>query len=158
MIEINCLKFLNYSFQLSFIIGLTFAHSGGGFFSYFGFGNRDKTSVCSNITSAQSYLTQILPIINSLLANSTYKPILESGWTNYIAFLQNTTNQALLSSNCTVYVANLKAAVVADDNAERIRDDIASIIDKKFEQVARNATGNSGYKELYDNGRKGPRF
>jgi hypothetical protein len=130
---------------------LTFAHPGFNLFSFFGFGRPSHaptpTSICSNTTTAQSYLSQTLALINNLQANSTYNSTLKLQSANFVSYLQNTTNQALLSTNCTIFFTNLKAARLADKAAERTRQQITSEIERKFEQVTRNVTGSN---ELYE--------
>jgi ribosomal protein L22 len=125
---------------------LAFARSGESSFSIFNLFQslhpRTHASICSNNTIAQSYLSQVLSLINNLQVNSSYNSILQLQSANFVSYLQNTTNQALLSTNCTTFVTDLKAAKSADQEAERTRQKIASKIEKEFQQVARNATDN----------------
>lgn len=127
------------------IIGLAYAHRGDGHGPFFGwnqyFGNRHPISLCANSTVAQAYLTQVLSLITNLQLNSTYNPVLQLQSPNFVSYLQNTTNQALLSTNCTAFVTNLKMAKLADELAERIRENIAFNIQYQLKQVARSATG-----------------
>ncbi len=105
-------------------------------------------SICSNNSTAQSYLSQTLALINKLQANSSYNSVLQLQSANFVSYLQNTTNQALLSNNCTAFMTNLKAAKSADNAAEYTRQQIASNIQQQFQQVAHNATGSNGPNEL----------
>ncbi len=134
---------------------MTFAGPADSFFSFFDFGwhshARSPASICSNTTIAQSYLSQILALITKLEANSSTNSVLQLQSANFVSYLQNTTNQALLSTNCTTFVTNLKAAQSADNAAECTRQRIASNIEQKFQQVARNATHSNGPNELDDN-------
>ncbi len=123
----------------------------GNFFSAFFFDNRTPKSVCLNLTVVQLYVNQTLPVIKALQANSTYNPVLQLNWYNFITYLQNTTNQALSQTNCTTFVANLKAAKQADKDAISARENIDFNIEKLFRQVARNATGNNGPND-FDSG------
>jgi hypothetical protein len=125
---------------------LAFARSGESSFSIFNLFQslhpRTHASICSNNTIAQSYLSQVLSLINNLQANSSYNAILQLQFDNFVSYLQNTTNQALVSTNCTTFVNDLKAAKSADQEAESTRQKIASKIEKEFQQVACNATDN----------------
>lgn len=100
-------------------------------------------SICSNTTTAQSYLSQTLALINKLQANSSYNSVLQLQSANFVSYLENKTNQALLSTNCTAFVISLKAAKTADEIAEHKQQQIASYIEHQFEQVARNTTGSN---------------
>ncbi|CAF0860764.1 unnamed protein product [Rotaria sordida] len=82
----------------------------------------------------------MLSLINNLQENSLYNSILQIQMANVVSYLQDTTNQALLLTNCTTCVTNLKAAKSVDKTAERTRQQIASDIHRQFQQVARNAT------------------
>jgi len=131
---------------------LTFANSGFNLLpSFLGFfqpsHGHTPTSICSNTTTAQLYVSQTLILINNLQANSTYNSTLKLQYANFVSYLQNTTNQALLTTNCTVFFANLKAAQLADNAAENTRQQIAAKIEQQFEQVTRNVTGRD---ELYE--------
>ncbi|CAF2648189.1 unnamed protein product [Rotaria sp. Silwood2] len=92
----------------------------------------------------------MLSLISNLQANSSYNSVLQLEMVNVVSYLQNTTNQALLSTNCTTFVTNLKAAKSADEAAERTREQIASDIQRQFKQVAHNATGSNNHNELED--------
>ncbi|CAF0865800.1 unnamed protein product [Rotaria sordida] len=136
-------KFL-YLAVLYFVIGLTLAFPGDFLLSFFNLGKyfraRTPTSICKNTTISQSYLSQILSLINNLQADSLYNSVLQIQMANVVSYLQDTTNQALLLTNCTTFVTNLKAAKSVDKTAERTRQQIASDIHRPFQQVVRNAT------------------
>lgn len=118
------------------------ARPGEGFFSFLHFGHRSTvTSICSNSTIAQSYLSQILSLIQTLQANTTTNATLQQRYSSFVSYLQNSTNQAVLTSNCTTFVSNLKVAQAADKNRECVAQELEDRIQQQFQQVARNATG-----------------
>ncbi len=73
---------------------------------------------------------------------------------NFVAYLQNIVNQALLSSNCTAFVAGVKSAEAADNAAQHAREKISEDISRRIEQVLHNVTGSNGPNVL-DNNEKG---
>lgn len=124
-------------------MSLAFAHGFRPFFM-FGFGRPKVISICSNSTTAQSYLSQALSLITNLQANATTNAVLQQQYPNFVAYLKNTSNQALLTSNCTSFVSNLKVAQRADKIAVLTTELQARQIQRQFQQVARTAIGNQG--------------
>jgi hypothetical protein len=103
---------------------------------------------CSDNTIAQAYLTQILSVINTLEGNSSYNSILKTRSVNFITYLKDTANQALLRTDCEAFIQGLKAAKNADKQAERTEKHLASTIRKQFKQIARDVTKGKGFVEL----------
>jgi hypothetical protein len=127
---------------------LAFGSADGSFFSFFGFRPRVRPDVCSNVTVVQTYVNEILPVISTIQGNSTLNAVLLLKWSNFVSYLQNTTNQALITNNCATFIANLKLAHAADDAVESKQEQIASNIDRQFQQVAFNATGYYEHNEF----------
>lgn len=128
---------------------MTFADPPGKLLSFFGFGRFcTSTSICANNATAPSYLSQTLALITNLQANSSYNSVLQLQNANFISYLKNTTNQALLTTNCIAFVANLKTAIAADEQAERARKQICKNIEQQFDQITRNVTGSNCRNEL----------
>jgi len=107
-----------------------------------------EANICSNNATAQSYLSKALTLTSNLQANSTTNAVLQLEFAHFVSFLQNTTNQALISTNCTTFVTNLHAAQLADKAAENAREKIDHYIEEQFDQVIRNATGSNGPNQL----------
>ncbi|CAF0805190.1 unnamed protein product [Rotaria sordida] len=107
-LEIILKKFL-YLAVLYFVIGLTLAFPGDFLLSFFNLGKYFRARTPTSIYSL-------------------YNSILQIQMANIVSYLQDTTNQALLLTNCTTFVTNLKAAKSADKTAERTRQQIASDI------------------------------
>ncbi|CAF1047359.1 unnamed protein product [Rotaria sp. Silwood1] len=100
----------------------------------------------------------MLSLINTFQANSLYNSVLQTEMANVVSYFQNTTNQALLSTNCTAFMTNLKTAKLADKVAAQARDQIASDIRRQFKQAALNATGLKPPSELDSSESKEHRF
>jgi hypothetical protein len=141
---------------------LTIARPGESILSFFGLGHHSSpqasASVCANPTTAQSFLSQSLALIKNLQANSSTNAILQLELPNFVAYLQNITNQVLLSNNCTIFITNLKGAKLADEVAEQKREHLAAHIEELFEQVGQNVTGSRQYHELDVGEQKKHRF
>lgn len=131
-------------------IGLTFAGPGNKILSFFGVFTRscNPVSICTNGSTAQSYLNKTLILLTTLQANSTLNSILQIQNANFVSYIKNITNQALITSNCTAFIANVKSAQFADVRAERQREQLADNIQRQFQQAAHNATGSSCRNEL----------
>ncbi|CAF2860513.1 unnamed protein product [Rotaria sp. Silwood2] len=110
------------------------------------------TSICANSTTQAGYLAQTIALINNFQLNSTYNSVLQIESSNFVAYLTNPTNQALLYSNCTAFVIGVKAAKSADQQAAQTRQQIAQDIYQKFRQVPHNVTGSNGPNDLDSNG------
>jgi hypothetical protein len=132
-------------------VGLSLAWPGGGP-SHFGGGrpffSRNSSSICANSTTAQSYLTQILALINNLQANASCNAVLQLQDPNFVSYLNNATNQALISSNCTAFVIGLKNATWADKTAQRTQLQLAFNIQQQIRQVASNVIGRNRPNDL----------
>ena len=146
-----------------FIIGLTFARPEHNFFSFLGFGHgrppSSPISLCSNTTIAQLYLNQTLALVNNLQANPSWNSTLQLTSANFVACLKNSTNQAMITTNCPLFVATLRAAKILDVAAKNTRQQLACSLEQQFQQVIRNVTGGYGRNELdvNDHGHSGER-
>ena len=105
------------------------------------FGARIPRRICMNSTIAQSYLAQTLSLLNNLQRNSLYNSVLQVEMGNFVSYLRNATNQALLRRNCSAFINGLKAAKSADTATMRTRRRIAFHIRSQLLKVAYNATG-----------------
>ena len=92
-----------------------------------------------------------MALINSFQSNATYKTILQEQTPNFVAYIQNPTNQGLLYSNCSLFIAGVKLAKVADQGVQRARQQTSQDIDRRFRQVPHNVTGSNGPNELDSN-------
>ena len=113
------------------------------------FGARVPPTTCMNSTIAQSYLAQTLSLLNTLQRNSLYNSVLQVEMGNFVSYLRNATNQALLRRNCSAFINGLKAAKSADRAAKRTRRRIAFDIQRQLRMITRNATGSYRPYGLY---------
>ena len=109
---------------------------------------RKSLKFCSNSTTAQAYLTEIIPVIDSLQANSSYNSILKIRSANFIEYLKNTTNQQLLPTDCEAFIKGLTAAKKADKETERAQKRLTTTIRKQLQQVAHDVTNGKGFDEI----------
>jgi Glu-tRNA(Gln) amidotransferase subunit E-like FAD-binding protein len=112
--------------------------------------HRKPSKFCSNNTTAQNYLTQILSIIDVLQENSSYASILKLKSTNFITYLKDIHNQELLRSDCETFLKGLKEAKKADKAVQREQKYLAATIQEQIKQVARDVTNGKGFYE-FDN-------
>jgi hypothetical protein len=106
------------------------------------------TSICANNITKAAYLNQTLTLITYFQLNATYSPVFQLESPNFILYMKNSTNQALLYSNCTAFVIGVKNAKSADEAAECTRERISQYIDQRFQQVVYNVTGSKGPNDL----------
>jgi hypothetical protein len=111
---------------------------------------RKSLKFCSNSTTSQAYLTQIISVIDTLQANSSYNSIFKIQSANFIEYLKNTVNQELLRSDCDAFVKGLKAAKKADKEAEHEQKRLTATIRKQLQQVANSVTNSKGFYD-FDN-------
>ena len=105
-------------------------------------GPREKglSKLCSDNNAAQVYLKQILSVIETFEANSTYNSILKSESANFIDYLKDSTNQGLLTTNCEGFLQGLQSAKKADKDLEHTKKKLIKQIEKEFKQAAHDAT------------------
>ncbi|CAF3786632.1 unnamed protein product [Rotaria sp. Silwood1] len=106
------------------------------------------TSICANSTTQAAYLAKTITLINNFQLNSTYNSVLQIESPNFVAYLKDPTNQALLYTNCSSFINGVKVAKLADETAARTRQHIAQDIHQQFEQIPHNVTGSNGPNDL----------
>jgi hypothetical protein len=93
---------------------------------------------------AQSFLTQVQQLITTLQTNGSFGQVLTSV-AQEVAYIQNSTDAALLSTNCTAYFAGLNSAIQADQQAAQIQLQYQLIAAQQFSQIVYTLVGNRGY-------------
>lgn len=81
------------------------------------FSNSLGTKLCNNVTTAQSFVNQTRSQITVLSTNGSFTNFLQNH-AQAVAYLQNTGNDGLISTNCTGYFTGLQAANTIDVNNE----------------------------------------
>ncbi len=99
------------------------------------------TSICTTNTTQTAYLNDTVALINTFEQNSTYNTVLQLEASNFVSYITNATNQALVHSNCTAFVIGVKTAKAADAKAEHNRQKIAEDIRKRIDQIPHIVTG-----------------
>jgi hypothetical protein len=105
-------------------------------------GNGFVTLLCANASLAQSFLTQIQQLINTLQSNGSFTQVLQAR-ANEIAYIQNATDVALLSSNCTAYFIGLQNAKALDKLAGDQQEQYTWIAANLFSQIIQSLFGNN---------------
>lgn len=105
-------------------------------------------SICTTNTTQTAYLNDTVALIKTFEQNSTYNTVLQLEASNFVSYITNTTNQALLHSNCTAFVIGVKAAKIADAKAEKNREKIAKDIRKQIDQIPHTVTGSHGFNDM----------
>lgn len=113
------------------------------------FGRPTTASLCANSTIAPSYVTKVVTIINSLQANATTNAFLQRERANFVAYVKNTVNQVLASTNCTGFLTGLKSAMEADVRINQAQQVMARNIEQQFRGAATSALGYNGPNDLY---------
>lgn len=81
-------------------------------------------------------------MITNLQANGTFTEVL-SDLQQQIAYLQSTSNDGLLSSNCTGYFSGLESAKKADRDVQETKRQQFKDVMAAFYQVVKSALGKS---------------
>ncbi|CAF1417392.1 unnamed protein product [Rotaria sp. Silwood1] len=123
-------------------------NSDGDRFSSGGDINRWASKLCVNSSLAQLFLTQTRALITQLSSNSSYAQVLQQK-AQQIAYIQNDTNGALLSSNCTQYFNGLATARNADMKIQRQQKEYQKIVNRLFKQIIASLWSN-GYSSSED--------
>ncbi|CAF4453501.1 unnamed protein product, partial [Adineta steineri] len=89
------------------------------------------TKICANDSIAQQFLTQTQALITQLQGNSSFGQVLACRQ-NEINFINDANSASLLSSNCTGFFDNLKAAKQVDEQAQEQQKDLAEDAKKAF--------------------------
>ena len=110
---------------------------------------RDWTAViCANSTLAQNFLTQTRAVLAALQTNGSYTQFL-ADHSNAVSYLQNTANDATLSSNCTGYFSNLNAARAADrtvlDARRRLQENAVRLLGQVVQTLVGSRGNLNGY-------------
>lgn len=77
---------------------------------------------------------------------------------NFIAYIQNPSNQGLLRSNCTAFVAGVRDAKSVDQRTQRAREQIRADIYRRFRQVPRDVVANNRPNDMDSNEKHGHCF
>ncbi|CAF1087970.1 unnamed protein product [Adineta steineri] len=89
------------------------------------------TKICANDSIAQQFLTQTQALITQLQGNSSFAQVLACRQ-NEINFINDANSASLLSSNCTGFFDNLKAAKELDEEAAEEQKSLAEDAKKAF--------------------------
>ena len=108
-----------------------------------GNGNGCSYLFCNNATLGSSFLTQIQQLITTLQSNGSFTQVL-SAHANAIAYLTNSANTALLSSNCTAFCSGLQAAKQADQAAGQVQQQYARSAGQAVSQIIQSLYGGKG--------------
>jgi hypothetical protein len=106
------------------------------------------TTVCTNTTARAAYLTNINNLINSLQGNASYTAVLQFTAANFVAYIRSPSNQGLLSSNCTAFVAGVKTAKLADIAGRRLMEKIDREVHNRIRQVPRTVVGSYARNDM----------
>jgi len=93
---------------------------------------------------AQSFLTQVQQLITTLQTNGSFTQVL-ANQAQEVAYLQNSTDSTLLSSNCTAYFAGLNNAIQADQQALQTQLQYQQIAAQQLFQIVYSLVGHRGY-------------
>ena len=99
--------------------------------------------LCSNPTMAQTVLTKIQQLISTFQSNGSFAQVLADR-ANEVAYIQSSTNAALLSSDCTAFFTGLKNAKDADDTAMKARFQYYQIAATAMMQTIRSLIEGAG--------------
>ncbi|CAF2042584.1 unnamed protein product, partial [Rotaria magnacalcarata] len=80
--------------------------------------NKRTSKLCGNSSLAQAFLSKSQAVIAELKSNGSFAQLLQQK-AQEVAYMQNSANVALLSSNCTQYFNGLTAAKHADMKTQR---------------------------------------
>jgi hypothetical protein len=147
---------IDYILKVCITVGLALAHHdndhGHSWYDSFlpSFLTPTVSSICAtpNNTMQIKFLTQILAFFNTAQGNISINAVLQSRDANYVQYVKNPNNQALLYSNCSLFVSGLVAAKKADIAAERATEQISHYIDQQIRQIPRNITGSNGPNDM----------
>ncbi|CAM2718434.1 unnamed protein product [Rotaria socialis] len=95
-----------------------FPSAHGDHFSSGGDTNKWGSKLCGNNSLAQAFLSKSQAVFAQLNSNGSFAQFLQQK-AQEVAYIQNSANVALLSSNCTQYFNGLAAAQNADMQKER---------------------------------------
>jgi hypothetical protein len=98
------------------------------------------TKLCDNASLAEAFLNQTQQLILQLQANGSYAGVLQER-AQEVAYLQNATNTALLSSNCTGFFIGLSNACKLDKLAEAQEEQYEQNAAGLFKQIVQSLVG-----------------
>lgn len=138
-----------FASKVCLVIGLTIAGKDKDRFQ-FKHKNSDKKleKICSDPDAAQEYLKQILSVIESLEANSTYTAVLQSQSANFLRYIKDSTNQNSLKENCEGFFDGLKSARKADKDHQRAQNELSHEIQKQLKQATKDISKGKNFLEL----------
>ncbi|CAM2702316.1 unnamed protein product [Rotaria socialis] len=107
---------------------------GGDHFPSGGNTNMWASKLCANISLAEEFLSNIQAVITQLNLNESFAQFLQQK-VQEVAYIENSTNVALLSSNCTQYFNGLTTAQNADMEAKRQQQEYEDIGTRLLQQI-----------------------
>ncbi|CAF1215905.1 unnamed protein product [Rotaria magnacalcarata] len=114
--------------------GEHFPSSGAGHFPSGGDTNNWASKLCANSSLAQAFLSKSQAVITQLNSNGSFAQFLQQK-AQEVAYIQNSANVALLSSNCTQYFNGLTTAQKADMETERQQREYENIGTHLLQQI-----------------------
>jgi len=93
---------------------------------------------------ANLFPSTIQAVITNLQSNGSFSGFL-AAYANSIAYIENATNTALVSSNCSAYVSGLQSALQADQNNLQLQKSYIQAAFSSLAQAIQSLTGNNGY-------------
>ena len=100
------------------------------------------SNLCANESLAQEFLIQTQQLIDTLQSNGSFTRFLEDR-AQGIAYIENSANNDLASSNCTAYFNGLKTAKDADRIVAQKNREYYGIAAKAMRKIIRNLRGES---------------
>lgn len=103
------------------------------------------TRLCTNTTVAQLFVTQTRAQIAAFAANSSFADFLQKN-TQAVAYLQNASNDGLISTNCTGYFTGLQTAHMNDMTAQRLIESYTEVANNALRSIVQGLVSPSGYR------------
>ncbi|CAF1573425.1 unnamed protein product [Rotaria magnacalcarata] len=96
--------------------------------------NKWASQLCANSSLAQAFLSKNQAVFTQLNSNGSFAQFLQQK-AQQVAYIQNSANAALLSSNCTQYFIGLTTAQYADMQKERQQQEYENIATRLVQQI-----------------------
>lgn len=108
-----------------------------------------SSNLCNNGTLAQSLVANIQAFITTLETNGSFTGVLQQH-NQAIAYIQNSANTNILSSNCTAYFNGLTNALKLDKIAEEQEENYEESVYRQLRQILQSVIGSpiSMYRDL----------
>ncbi len=97
-------------------------------------GHRPSSNICDDKTQADSFVIKIRQLINTLETNGSYTEILNKH-VHAIAYIESSSTEVLISSNCTEYFNGLNAARKLDTKAEEQQAELEDNANRLFSKI-----------------------